>query len=268
MKIAFIGDIVGKPGRSMLQNYLKKIRSEFALDMVIANGENASHGFGLSIEHAKELLLCGVDMISGGNHSWDKKEIIPLLDSMPILRPLNYPESVEGSGVKILHVKGEDVAVVNILGHYGMPMVENPFLVAKKAVEDLHVKGIKTIIVDFHAEVTSEKYAMLHLLKSHVTAILGTHTHVGTDDLMVVDGTCYVSDVGLSGCRDGVIGMDKDAPLKRFLTGLPASLEIPKKCKKILQMIILEIEEGKCIEAHKLRIFDDQERVMVRALHE
>lgn len=268
MKIAFIGDIVGKPGRSMLQSYLKKIRSEFALDMVIANGENASHGFGLSIEHAKELLLCGVDMISGGNHSWDKKEIIPLLDSMPILRPLNYPEGVAGSGVKVLHVKGEDVAVVNILGHYGMPMVENPFLVAKKAVEDLHVKGVKTIIVDFHAEVTSEKYAMLHLLKSHVTAILGTHTHVGTDDLMVVDGTCYVSDVGLSGCRDGVIGMDKDAPLKRFLTGLPASLEIPKKCKKILQMIILEIEEGKCIEAHKLRIFDDQERVMVRALHE
>ena len=268
MKIAFIGDIVGKPGRSMLQNYLKKIRSEFALDMVIANGENASHGFGLSIEHAIELLLFGVDMIRGGNHSWDKKEIIPLLDSMPILRPLNYPEGVAGSGVKILHVKGEDVAVVNILGHYGMPMVENPFLVAKKAVEDLHVKGIKTIIVDFHAEVTSEKYAMLHLLKSNVTAILGTHTHVGTDDLMVVDGTCYVSDVGLSGCRDGVIGMDKDAPLKRFLTGLPASLEIPKKCKKILQMIILEIEEGKCIEAHKLRIFDDQERVMVRALHE
>ncbi len=126
MKIAFIGDIVGKPGRSMLQSYLKKLRAEFGIDMVIANGENASHGFGLSIEHAKELLSYGVDIISGGNHSWDKKEIIPLLDSMPILRPHNYPEGVAGSGVKVSHVKGEDVAVVNILGNYGMPMVENP----------------------------------------------------------------------------------------------------------------------------------------------
>lgn len=268
MKIAFIGDVVGKPGRSMLQTYLKKIRSEFALDMVIANGENASHGFGLSIEHAKELLSYGVDIISGGNHSWDKKEIIPLLDSMPILRPLNYPDGVPGNGVKVLRIRDEEVAIVNVLGHYGMPMVENPFLRAKKAVEDLHVKGIKTIIMDFHAEVTSEKYAMLHLLKSQVSAILGTHTHVGTDDLQIVDGTCYVSDVGLSGCRDGVIGMDKEAPLKRFLTGLPASLEIPKKCKKILQMVILEIEEGQCVEAYKLRIFDDQERVIARALHE
>ena len=268
MKIGFIGDIVGKPGRSMLQSHLKKIRTEFGIDVVIANGENASHGFGLSIEHAKELLTYGVDIITGGNHSWDKKEIIPLLDSMPILRPLNYPEGVAGSGVKVLHVKDEEVAVVNILGHYGMPMVENPFLSAKKMVEALHVKGIRTIIVDFHAEVTSEKYAMLHLLKSQVSGIFGTHTHVGTDDLQIVDGTCYVSDVGLSGCRDGVIGMDKDAPLKRFLTGLPTSLDIPKKCKKILQMVILEIEEGRCVDAYKVRIFDDQERVVVRALHE
>jgi len=268
MKIAFIGDIVGKPGRNMLQTYLRKIRTEFALDVVIANGENASHGFGLSIEHAKELLGYGVDIISGGNHSWDKNEIIPLLDAMPILRPLNYPEGVAGSGVKVLHVKNEKVAVVNVLGHYGMSMVENPFLRAQKTVAELCEEGIKTIIVDFHAEVTSEKYAMLHLLKGKVSAILGTHTHVGTDDLHIVAGTCYVTDVGLSGCRDGVIGMDKDAPLKRFLTGLPASLDIPKTCKKILQMVILEIEEGKCIEAHKLRIFDDRERLSAKALHE
>jgi len=268
VRVGFIGDIVGKPGRSMLEQYLKKIRKEYELDFVIANGENASHGFGLGTLHAKELFSYGADILTGGNHSWDKKEIIPLLEVMPILRPLNYPIGVPGRGVSVVDVKGEKIAIVNIMGHYGMPMVENPFLTAQKVVDELHIEDVKTIIIDFHAEVTSEKYAMLHLLKGKVSAILGTHTHVGTDDLLIDTGTCYVSDVGLSGARDGVIGMDKDAPLKRFLTGLPASLEIPKKCKKILQMVIMEIEEGKCIEAYKLRIFDDQERLLARAVRE
>lgn len=268
MRVGFIGDIVGKPGRSMLESHLRKLRKEYELDFVIANGENASHGFGLGSLHAKELFSYGADILTGGNHSWDKKEIIPLLDVMPILRPLNYPEGVPGRGVSVLEVKGEKIAIINVMGHYGMPMVENPFLRAQKAVEELHVEGVQTIIIDFHAEVTSEKRAMHMLLKGNVSAILGTHTHVGTDDLLVEEGTCYVTDVGLSGARDGVIGMDKDAPLKRFLTGLPASLEIPKKCKKILQMVVMEIEEGKCVEAFKLRVFDDQERLIAKAVHE
>jgi len=268
MKIGFIGDIVGKPGRSMLEMYLRKLRQEFGLDLVIANGENASHGFGLGSQHAKELFSYGADILTGGNHSWDKKEIIPLLDVMPILRPLNYPQGVPGKGVSVLHVKDEKVAIINVMGHYGMPMVENPFLRAQKVVDELRAEDVENIIIDFHAEVTSEKRAMHMLLKGKVSAILGTHTHVGTDDLQIVDGTCYVTDVGLSGARDGVIGMDKDAPLKRFLTGLPASLEIPKKCKKILQMVIMEMEEGKCVEAFKLRVFDDQERIIARAVHE
>lgn len=268
MRVGFIGDIVGKPGRSMLEIHLRKLRKEYALDLVIANGENASHGFGLGSLHAKELFSYGADILTGGNHSWDKKEIIPLLDVMPILRPLNYPSGVPGRGVSVLHVKEENVAIINVMGHYGMPMVENPFLTTQKAVEELRAEGVETIIMDFHAEVTSEKRAMHMLLKGKVSAILGTHTHVGTDDLQIVDGTCYVTDVGLSGARDGVIGMDKDAPLKRFLTGLPASLEIPKKCKKILQMVIMEIEEGKCVDAFKLRVFDDQERILAKAVHE
>ncbi|ACZ12628.1 TIGR00282 family metallophosphoesterase [Sulfurospirillum deleyianum] len=268
MRIGFIGDIVGKPGRGMLETHLRKLRKEYEIDCVIANGENASHGFGLGSLHAKELLSYGVDVLTGGNHSWDKKEIIPFLDVMPILRPLNYPEGVPGSGVRVLHVKDEKVAVLNVMGHYGMPMVENPFLRAQKAVNALQEEGIKSIIMDFHAEVTSEKYAMLHLLKGRVSAILGTHTHVGTDDLQVVEGTCYVSDVGLSGARDGVIGMDKEAPLKRFLTGLPASLDIPKKCKKIVQMIVMDIEEGKCVHAFKLKLFDDKAMVRLEADYE
>ena len=227
MKVGFIGDIVGRPGRSMLETHLRKLRKEYAIDLVVANGENASHGFGLGSLHAKELLSYGVDMLTGGNHSWDKKEIIPLLNVMPILRPLNYPEGVPGRGVGILNVNNEKIAILNVMGHYGMPMVENPFLRAQKAVEELRAEGVQTIIIDFHAEATSEKRAMHMLLKGKVSAILGTHTHIGTDDLLIEDGTCYATDVGLCGARDGVIGMDKDAPLKRFLTGLPASLEIP-----------------------------------------
>ena len=268
MRVGFIGDTVGKPGRQMLEMHLKKLRKEHALDCVVANGENASHGFGLGVQHAKELFSYGADVITGGNHSWDKKEIIPLLDVLPILRPLNYPQGVAGSGVRILDVQGSSLAVVNIMGHHMMPMVENPFLCARNIVASLKEEGIQNILIDFHAEVTSEKYAMLHLLKGEVSAILGTHTHVGTDDLLIDEGTCYVTDVGLSGARDGVIGMDKDAPLKRFLTGLPAALEIPKKSKKILQMVIMDFTEGKCTQAYKLRVFDDQESCMQKALHE
>ncbi|MDD2384857.1 MAG: TIGR00282 family metallophosphoesterase [Sulfurospirillaceae bacterium] len=264
MKIGFIGDIVGKPGRMMLESHLKKLKMQYALDIVIANGENASHGFGLNTENAKELLKCGVDMLTGGNHSWDKKEIIPLLDTLPILRPLNYPEGVPGRGLGILHVKGTDIAVINVMGHFSMPMVDNPFIAVQKAVKGLQEQGISTIVIDFHAEATSEKRALHMMLKGQVSAIFGTHTHVGTDDLLIENGTCYVSDVGLSGCRDNVIGMAKEAPLKRFLTGLPASLDIPKKCRKILQMVICEIEDGHCLEAQKIRVFDDKDEVLTQ----
>ena len=262
MKIGFIGDIVGRPGRMMLETHLKKLKAHYALDIVIANGENATHGFGLNAENAKELFKSGVDMLTGGNHSWDKKEIIPLLDILPILRPLNYPEGVPGRGVGILHVKDTDIAIINVMGHYSMPMVDNPFIAVQKAVDSLKEQGITTIIIDFHAEATSEKRALHMMLKGKVSAIFGTHTHVGTDDLLIENGTCYVSDVGLSGCRDNVIGMEKEAPLKRFLTGLPASLDIPKKCRKILQMVICEIEEGQCFEAQKIRVFDDRDEIL------
>lgn len=264
MKIGFIGDIVGRPGRSMIETHLRKIRKLYDLDVVIANGENASHGFGLNAQNAKELLSYGIDMITGGNHSWDKKEIVPLLCAMPILRPLNYPDGVAGSGVGFLHVKGKKVAVLNLMGHFSMPMVDNPFVTIKKTVEALKSEGIEDIVIDFHAEATSEKRAMHMMLKGQVSAIFGTHTHVGTDDHIIEEGTFYVSDVGMSGCRDNVIGMDKASPLKRFLTGLPATLDVPKKCKKILQMVICEICDGKCIDAFKLKVYEDKEEFSIQ----
>lgn len=258
MKIAFIGDILGQPGRIMLRDYLKKIKEEHAIDFVIANYENASHGFGLTLKNANELFSYGIDVMSGGNHTWDKKDIIPLLDTHELLRPHNYPETVPGSGLRIYDVKGEQLAVLNLMGHYAMPYTDNAFRCAQNTVDALHVKGINNIFVDFHAEATSEKRAMMMLLQGQISGLIGTHTHVGTDDFQISQGTAYMSDIGLTGCRDNVIGMDAKVPLKQFLTGLKGHFDIPKKCKKILQIAVMQISDGKCEKAYKLKVFDDE----------
>lgn len=257
MKIAFIGDIVGRPGRMMIKEQLPKLRREYGIDFVIANYENASHGFGLTVKNANELFGYGIDVMSGGNHTWDKKEIEPLLETFPILRPHNYPAEVKGSGCKIFEVAGEKLAVLNIMGHYGMPYVDNAFRCARDTVIQLHEEGIKNIFLDFHAEASSEKRAMMMLLQGEVSGIIGTHTHVGSDDFQIVQGTAYLTDIGLTGCRDNVIGMDSKVPLERFLTGVSGRFEVPEKCRRILQIAILALEDGRCSEAFKLKIFDD-----------
>ena len=262
MKIGFIGDIVGKPGRYMVRDNLLRLREKFGLDFVVANGENASHGFGLSKKNGDELFGYGIDVITGGNHIWDKKDIIPLLDDIAVLRPANYPDITPGRGVEIFDIADEKLAIINLMGHFTMPMVNNPFLTAQEIIKDLKEKNIKNILIDFHAEATSEKRALFCMLKGKVSAILGTHTHIGTDDMLIDNGTFYVSDVGLSGCRDGVIGMDKKEPMQRFTIGYSSSFDIPKKCKKILQIIILEIIEGKCQKAKKIKIYDNREEMV------
>ncbi len=259
MKIGFIGDIIGKPGRKMVARHLKEIREKEGVGFVIANYENASHGFGLTEKNAKELFRCGIDLMTGGNHTWDKKEIFALLESYPILRPVNYPEGVPGRGVEVVEVEEEKLAIINLMGHYSMPMVDNPFITIKRVVEKLHEDGIKNIFIDMHAEATSEKRALLMMLKNSVSAIAGTHTHVGSDDLQIFHNVGYVTDVGLTGCRDNVIGMEESVPIKRFLTGLPGRFDVPDKCKKIFQMVIFEIEDGKCIDAYKVKAYDEGE---------
>lgn len=266
MRIGFIGDIVGRPGREMVRKHLRLLREDEKLDFVIANYENASHGFGLSAKSADELFKAGIDVMTGGNHTWDKKEVVPLLDSMPLLRPLNYPEGVPGDGVGIYEVCGRRVAVVNIMGHFAMPMIDNPFITARSAVERLKNDGADTIIIDMHAEATSEKRALLMMLKDEVSAIFGTHTHVGTDDLVIDCGCAYVTDVGLTGCRDNVIGMDAKVPIERFLTGLPGRFDVPKKCKSILQMVVAEFSDGRAVEAYKIKVYSEGDReVALRA---
>ncbi|NPA82356.1 MAG: YmdB family metallophosphoesterase [Epsilonproteobacteria bacterium] len=257
MKIGFIADIVGKPGRSMVKHHLPKVKKEYGLDLVIVNGENASHGSGLVPKNAKELFDSGADVITGGNHTWGKKEILALFESEPVIRPINYPEGVPGEGKIVLEIGGERVAVINLMGYFTMPPVENPFIYIKREIESLHKEGIKKIIIDFHAEATSEKRALMHMLKSKVSAILGSHTHVGTDDLTIEMGTCYVSDVGLTGCRDNVIGVKSEGVIHRFLTGLPyPRFDVPDKCKKIFQMIIFELDENGCKDAFKIKAYD------------
>ncbi len=258
MKIGFIGDIVGRPGRVMIKRYVQRIKEEDGLDFVIANYENASHGFGLTPKNANELFGSGIDLMTGGNHTWDKKEILPLLEELPLLRPINYPEGVPGRGYRIVEVGGEALAVVNLMGHFAMPMVDNPFIGAKKIVEVLKSEGVQNIIIDFHAEATSEKRAMFLMLKNDISAQVGTHTHVGTDDLCIDGGSGYVTDVGLTGCRDNVIGMDEKVPIQRFLTGLPGRFDVPERCKSILQMVVFEIENGRCVDAYKIKAYDSE----------
>ncbi len=256
MKLGFIGDIVGKPGRKMVKRYLPIIKRELGLDFVVANYENASHGFGLTPKNAKELFNAGIDLMTGGNHTWDKKEIIPLLDELPLLRPINYPEGVPGKGYAI--IEEHNLAIVNIMGYFTMPMVENPFIAANKIVDVLRNEGIENVFIDFHAEATSEKRAMFLMLKDRISALAGTHTHVGSDDLCIDEGAGYVTDVGLTGCRDNVIGMKADVPIKRFLTGLPGHFDVPDKCKSILQMVVFEFESGKCVDAMKIKAYDNE----------
>jgi len=259
MKIGFIGDIIGKPGRKMVKIHLKHIREKEGLDFVIANYENASHGFGLTEKNAKELFGSGIDLMTGGNHTWDKKEIFGMLGSMPLLRPVNYPAGVPGRGVEIVEINKERFAVINLMGHFSMPMVENPFITINRVVDKLIEDDVKNIFIDMHAEATSEKRALLMMLKSKVSAIAGTHTHVGSDDLVIFEGVGYVTDVGLTGCRDNVIGMKEDVPIKRFLTGLPGRFDVPDKCKKILQMVVFDIDGGKCVDAYKIKAYDEEE---------
>jgi len=257
MKIALIGDIVGQPGRKMVDKYLKNIRDEYNIDFVIANYENASHGFGLTTKNAQELFNTGIDAMTGGNHSFDKKEIIPLFENMELLRPHNYPDAMPGTGVKLYEVNGSKLGVINIMGYYTMPMVDNPFICAQRAVAELKEAGAKTIFMDIHAEASSEKRAMMMMFQGEVSAIIGTHTHIATDDFQIANGTAYMSDIGLSGCRDNVIGMEAKIPLQRFLTGIGGHFNVPDKCKKILQVVIMDFEDGACVSGKKLKIFDD-----------
>ena len=268
MRIAFIGDIVGRPGRKIIKENLAKIRKEYEIDYVIANGENASHGFGLTTTSCSELLKAGIDIITGGNHSFDKKkDMMVLLETANVLRPDNYPEGLVGSGMKVCDVQTangiEKLAVINLMGQFAMPTVENPFNWAKKLVSKLQEEEIKNIFIDFHGEATSEKRIMLMMFKNQVSAICGTHTHVGTDDLQIYENTAYLTDIGLTGCRDNVIGMESKIPIQKATTGIGGHFEVPNSCKSILQMMVVDIEDGKAQSAFKIKKYCNNPKLFI-----
>jgi metallophosphoesterase (TIGR00282 family) len=239
MKILTIGDIVGRPGRQIVHKLLGGLREQYGIDLVIANGENAAGGFGLSVSTAHELLDDDIDVITSGNHIWAQKDILPCLDSdMPILRPLNYPPGAPGRGYLIT---GKTL-VVNLIGRTFMTSVDCPFRAMDKLLAELDPRP-PVIIVDFHAEATSEKVAMGRYLDGRVSAVLGTHTHVGTIDAQILPGgTAYVTDIGMTGPSDSIIGDDADAVIRRFLTMMPHHLSVGKG-KPVLNAILVEVND-------------------------
>jgi metallophosphoesterase (TIGR00282 family) len=260
MRVLFIGDIVGKPGRQMIKYHLPIIKQKYEIDFVIANYENASHGFGLTTKNYKELKNAGINVMTGGNHTFDKrKDIIEVLKyDESVIRPCNYFEA-EGNCVYKTEVKNEKIAIINLMGIFSMPYGRNPFIDAKDKVENLLNDGYKNIFIDFHAEATAEKRSMFMMLKDKISAIIGTHTHVGTDDLEINNGCCYLTDIGLTGCRDNVIGMKEDVPINRALTGIGGHYDVPDNCKKILQAVVIDMRDGESIESFKLKAYDFEE---------
>lgn len=227
MKILFIGDIFGKPGRELAQKAIPALVAQHGIDLVVANVENSAAGFGVTGDIAETILRYGVDVMTSGNHVWDKKEILEYMPRQPrLLRPANFPAGAPGRGTWIGQTRtGEPVAVINVMGRIFMQPLDDPFAIVLKEIEAARRKA-RVIVVDFHAEATSEKMAMGWHLDGRVTAIFGTHTHVQTaDERLLPKGTAYLTDVGMTGPHDSIIGVTVEAALNRFVSGLPAKFE-------------------------------------------
>lgn len=254
MRIFCIGDVMGEPGRKAVRHLLPPLIQKEKIDFVVANGENIAGGFGLTEESCKELFTAGVDVITGGNHTWDKKEIIAYMTQEPrVLRPANY--NGPGHGHLLAKAKnGKSVGVVNVMGRVFMYPLENPFTIALDLLRELR-RETRILIVDMHAEATSEKQAMGWHLNGHCSIVFGTHTHVQTaDERILPGGTAFITDAGLTGPLDTVIGMKKEFAIERFLTGMPTRLEVGKGNVK-LQGLLVDVndEDGRAIAARRIQ---------------
>jgi metallophosphoesterase (TIGR00282 family) len=251
LRILAIGDIIGKPGRKAVQEILPSLCGEHNIDLVVGNGENAAGGLGLTPGTAEELFDSGIDVITSGNHIWAYNEILPYLDSeLAILRPLNYPPMNPGRG----YLLKNNVLIVNLVGRVFMSHVDCPFRAMDQLLVEFEHKSIP-IIVDFHAEATSEKVAMGRYLDGRVSAVVGTHTHVGTADARILPGgTAYVTDIGMVGPMDSVIGDDPDSVIKRFLTQIPSRLSVGRGTVSF-DAILVEVDEktGKAVGIQRIQ---------------
>lgn len=224
MNFLIIGDIVGKVGVEAVKKNISKLKEKYNIDFTIANGENSADGMGITKNIVNDLYACGVDAITMGNHTWGKKDIFSFIDEDErLVRPANYAEGVCGKGSILLHSKGKKIGIINLIGRVDMGgSYDSPFVAADKEIDKLKKNGADVIIVDFHAEATAEKIALAYYLKDKVNIFFGTHTHVQTADEKIYDtGMGYITDVGMTGPKNSIIGMNIEAAMKRFLTQIP-----------------------------------------------
>lgn len=259
MKILFIGDVVGEPGRQMVKEYTMKLKQKYKPTVTIINGENAAAGKGITEKIYKGFLDAGAQAVTLGNHSWDKREIFEFIGSAKnLVRPANYPEGTPGKGYTFIKVNDIEVAVINAMGRTFLPAIDCPFRKLDEILEEVK-KRTPYIFVDFHAEATSEKQAMGWYLDGRVTAVVGTHTHVQTaDERVLPKGTAYLTDVGMTGPYDGILGVEKEAVLHRFLTSLPVKFEVTDGRTQLSAAIIdVDPKTGLAKSIKRILINDD-----------
>lgn len=246
MKILAVGDIVGTIGIKELKNKLEKLKQDEIIDFIIVNGENSAEGMGITEKNFNDIISKGVDVVTMGNHTWGKKDIFKFIDNNKLIRPANYPQGVAGKGYGIFKCKDKKIAVINLIGRVDINVLsENPFIIVNKIIEKIK-KEVDLIIIDFHAEATAEKIAMGYYLDGKVTAIFGTHTHVQTaDEKILPNGTGYITDIGMTGPKYSVIGMDIKASIKRFETTLPEKYRIAEG-EGIFNGVIFDVNNHTC----------------------
>ncbi|TVR96716.1 MAG: TIGR00282 family metallophosphoesterase [Rhodospirillales bacterium] len=246
MRVLFCGDVVGRAGRQIVVERVPELRRRLRLDVVVVNGENAAHGYGITAEICREFFDAGVDVITGGNHSWDRREIVPFITSdIRLLRPLNYPEGTPGWGAAVYPLKdGRNIMVFQVMGRLFMDPLDDPFAAATRALLNHRVgQSVDCIVVDIHAEATSEKASMGAFLDGRVSLVAGTHTHVPTADARILPGgTAYITDIGMCGDYDSVIGMDKEQAIARFIRKIPSGRLEPATGLATLAAVFLETD--------------------------
>jgi len=260
MKILFIGDVVGSMGRETVQEYLPKLKEKYHPNVTIINGENAAGGKGINEKIYKQFLEWGAQVVTMGNHTWDKQEIFEFIDDAKyMIRPANFPENNPGKGMVFININGIEVAVINLQGRIFLPQSDDPFRKADALIEKAKQRT-NIIFVDFHGEATSEKQAMGWYLDGRVSAVVGTHTHTQTaDNRILPGGTAYISDVGMTGPYDGILGVDREVSMKRFLTSMPVRFEIPKTGRSQLSGFLVTVNStsGKATAAERILINED-----------
>lgn len=256
MKILAVGDLVGKAGLKLLETRLEDIIEEEGIDFVIVNAENVADGMGITEKDYKAIMNLSVDIITMGNHTWAKREIFKFINEKRIIRPANYPSTTPGKGYEIFTVNSKKIAVINLIGRVSINILtENPFLTVDKIIQKIS-KEVDIIVVDMHAEATAEKMALAYYLDGKATVVFGTHTHVQTaDERLLEKGTAYITDIGMTGPKNSIIGMDKEASIKRFVTALPEKYRIADgEC--ILNACIFEINDESCRVEKIRRIYE------------